>query len=347
LGETVLKQGDSVHSFTGDPPAAAQTGALPDRRELALVAVERTRMPMVVSDARQPDNPIVLANQAFLDLTGYSADEVIGRNCRFLQGPGTASEAVDAIRRGLAAEEHFITVELLNYRKDGSAFWNQLAISPVHDHQGRTVYYFASQNDVSARRRAEELEATERLLLMEVDHRAMNALALVQSILSLTQADDVKRYSSAVTGRIGAIAEVHRLLASSNWRGARIDQLIRPDAPRSRIQTHGPPATLAPRLAQPLAIVFNELLSNSIQHGSLLTADGWVDLSWTIKPDQLAVKWREQGGVTPQAPAAMGLGLDLVRSIVERQLGGAATLSWADPFEVRLFLPMGHEEVYD
>jgi PAS domain-containing protein len=64
-------------SFEGDPPAAAESEAMPDRRELALVAVERTRMPMVVTDPRQPDNPIVLANSAFLALTGYKAEEVL------------------------------------------------------------------------------------------------------------------------------------------------------------------------------------------------------------------------------------------------------------------------------
>lgn len=77
---------ESKPSFIGDPPAAAGPDALPDRRELALVAVERTRMPMVVSDPRQPDAPIVLANQAFLDLTGYTSDEVLGRNCRSCKG---------------------------------------------------------------------------------------------------------------------------------------------------------------------------------------------------------------------------------------------------------------------
>ena len=67
-------------SFEGDSPVAADADVLDDRRELALVAVERTRMPMVITDPRKPDNPIVLANQAFLDLTGYDASEVLGRN---------------------------------------------------------------------------------------------------------------------------------------------------------------------------------------------------------------------------------------------------------------------------
>ncbi len=191
-----------MKAFIGDAPVAAGSSVLADRRELALVAVERTRMPMVVSDPRQPDAPIVMANKAFLELTGYSASEVLGRNCRFLQGPDTAPEAVEAIRQGLAADEHFVTVEMLNYRKDGSSFWNQLEISPVHNESGQTVYYFASQKDVTARRRAQELAAIERLLLMEVDHRAMNALAMVQSILNLTRADDVIGYSSAVRRRV-------------------------------------------------------------------------------------------------------------------------------------------------
>ena len=111
---------DQTQTLHGDPPAAAEPEALPDRNELATVAMERTRMPMVVTDPRQPDNPIVLANKAFLDLTGYSAEEVIGRNCRFLQGEGTSPEAVEQIRQALR-EERDLEVEILNYRKDGSA----------------------------------------------------------------------------------------------------------------------------------------------------------------------------------------------------------------------------------
>ena len=73
--------------------------------------LQRTRMPMVVTDARRHDHPIVLANQAFLDLTGYTADEVVGRNCRFLQGPDTSEAALEAIRQGLEADEHFVSAE--------------------------------------------------------------------------------------------------------------------------------------------------------------------------------------------------------------------------------------------
>jgi PAS domain S-box-containing protein len=131
-------------AFEGDAPVAASETALPDRRELALVAVERTRMPMVITDPRKPDNPIVLANQAFLDLTGYEASEVVGRNCRFLQGPDTDPKAIEALRGELRSDdEELLKTELLNYRKDGSSFWNELAISAVHDEHGELIYYFA------------------------------------------------------------------------------------------------------------------------------------------------------------------------------------------------------------
>ncbi|WP_263487511.1 MULTISPECIES: PAS domain-containing protein [unclassified Mesorhizobium] len=125
------KEGHStVH---GDTPAAMTEDAMLDREKLAATAFQRTRMPMVVTDATQPDYPIVLANQAFLNLTGYEANEVLGRNCRLLQGPATSPAAVAEIRTGLQ-EERQVDVELINYRaeRDGcsvsccgtSIYWN-------------------------------------------------------------------------------------------------------------------------------------------------------------------------------------------------------------------------------
>jgi len=316
-----------------------------DRRELALVAVERTRMPMVVSDPQQPDAPIVLANQAFLDLTGYSAEEVIGRNCRFLQGPDTSPDAVQDIRRGLAADERFVTVELLNYRKDGTTFWNQLSISPVHDDNGETIYYFASQIDITDRRRAKELEAIERLLLMEVDHRAMNALALVQSVLSLTRADDVTRYSDAVRRRVEAIARVHRILAQSSWAGTALKDLIAEEAFKEGLQVDGPAAKLSPRLAQPMAIVLHELISNARQHGAFV-CDGRVSVTWSVSPGELLLDWTESCMRPTLSEPRPGLGLTLVRAIIERQLGGTAIMHWEEQgFTARVSVPTQPDDI--
>jgi PAS domain S-box-containing protein len=123
--------------------------------DIFFAAVEMTRMPMIVTDPRQPDNPIIFANQAFRAMTGYAPEELVGRNCRFLQGPETDRETISEVRRAIA-ERKEIATEILNYRKNGSTFWNALFISPVYDQAGNLVYFFGSQLDVSRRRDAEE-----------------------------------------------------------------------------------------------------------------------------------------------------------------------------------------------
>lgn len=315
---------DSI-SFLGDPPAAAQDCQLADRRELALVAVERTRMPMMVSDPRQPDNPVVLANQAFLDLTGYQAAEVVGRNCRFLQGAETAAADVDRLRTALARGDDHIEVELLNYRKDGSTFWNQLAISAVRDDRGALLYHLGSQKDVSARRHAEHLEASERRLLMEVDHRAMNALALVQSIISLSRAESADGFARAVAGRVAALARAHRLLAEQRWTHVDLLRLIGAQKGHdidTRFTVSGIAAHLRAHVVQPLALVLHEMQSNAVTHGGLSTNIGKVALSWETDGPTLALRWHEEGP-TVTGPFKHGkFGLQIVQSTIEAQIGG-------------------------
>lgn len=138
---------------------AAYHAALADmsahRDGVFFAAVEKTRMPMTIVDARQADYPIIFSNDAFLEMTGYSEHEVLGRNCRFLQGPETDRRSVQVIRAALA-ENREMAIEILNYRKDGSTFWNALFISPVYAPSGELIYFFASQLDVSRRRDAED-----------------------------------------------------------------------------------------------------------------------------------------------------------------------------------------------
>jgi PAS domain S-box-containing protein len=122
-----------------------------EQDNIFFAAVEMTRMPMVVTDPRQDDNPIVFVNGAFLDLTGYSKDEVLGRNCRFLQGGDTDPDTVAEIRTALA-EHKAVAVDILNFKKDGTRFWNGLFIGPVFDREGTLLYFFASQLDITSRR---------------------------------------------------------------------------------------------------------------------------------------------------------------------------------------------------
>ncbi len=108
-------------------------------------------MPMVITDPHQPDNPIVFVNDAFSRLTGYSREEIVGRNCRFLQGPETDQGDVARIREAIAQRVP-IEIDLLNHKKDGELFWNRLLISPVFDRDGELTYFFASQFDVTLER---------------------------------------------------------------------------------------------------------------------------------------------------------------------------------------------------
>jgi PAS domain S-box-containing protein len=128
---------------------------LQDRGNIFFAAVEMTRMPMVVTDPRQPDNPIVFANGAFHDLTGYHEKDTIGRNCRFLQGPQTDRRTVDEVRQALQ-EERAVAVDILNYKADGTPFWNALFIGPVFDEEGKLLYFFSSQMDITERRQSQD-----------------------------------------------------------------------------------------------------------------------------------------------------------------------------------------------
>lgn len=128
-------------------------------------AVRATRMPMVIADARLPDMPIVFVNDAFLTLTGYARSEILGRNCRFLQGEKTDADDVARIREAIASGTPLET-DLINYRKDGTHFWNRLFIKPVF-HEGVLTYFFASQYDATMER--------ERLVQLQRDRDALEA----------------------------------------------------------------------------------------------------------------------------------------------------------------------------
>lgn len=110
---------------------------------------------ITIADARLPDQPLIYVNAGFERLTGYPRESVLGRNCRFLQGAGTEVETVTEIREAIDQGRE-CTVEILNYRKDGTPFWNRLAITPVRDSGGEVTHFIGIQSNVSARRRAED-----------------------------------------------------------------------------------------------------------------------------------------------------------------------------------------------
>ena len=210
-------------------------------------AVRLTRMPMLVTDATLPGNPITFANKAFLELSGYTIDELLGQDPHFMNGEDTDPEAIRQYQTAIA-EGRDETLEILQYRKDGTPLRTMLFASPLSDGQGTVTNHFLSYLDITRRYDAEaslraltkelearvaartkELEAvTENLrqllaeremLVVEVNHRAKNSLAIAASLLAIQgrrQPDPgVRALFEEAQERLNAMARVHDLLSKS------------------------------------------------------------------------------------------------------------------------------------
>jgi PAS domain S-box-containing protein len=185
--------------------------------EFALLrqALDLTGTGFILTDPRLEDDPIVYVNRAFLDMTGYTADEVLGRNCRFLQGSETDPARIDELRRATRANRP-ATVELINYRKDGTPFWNEVHISPVRDARGEVVRFVGVQVDVSAYRSEQRRlvrEQTARVAAQAAQRRsAFLAEASPQLDASLdlrSTLDSLTRLSVPFLGDVCIVDEVH------------------------------------------------------------------------------------------------------------------------------------------
>ncbi len=307
-------------------------------------AVSATRMAMVITDPNRPDNPIVFVNGAFLEMTGYRGDEVLGRNCRFLQGAETDPDAVREIRTALR-EKREVQIELVNHKRDGSSFLNELLIKPIFDERGELVHYFASQIDVSAHRQAQALtRATEqrlRLVAEELTHRVRNTLSTVQAIVRQTvrNASSLAEVNEVVGARLVALAQAHEALTQHDWERAELGAIVRNtvqahrDVP-DRFEIAGPAVYLGAKSSLAIAMAIHELCTNAIKYGSLSVASGKVQVVWTFQPreggGQLTLTWRERGGPPVAAPARKGFGSTLIKEGLTSDLGGTVELNY-DP----------------
>ena len=199
--------------------------------------------------------------------------------------------------------------------------------------------------DITDRKEAEERQA---LLAREVDHRARNALALVQSIVRLTRSDSIKSYIAAVDGRIGALSRAHTLLAQSRWQGADLAHLVDEElapyrtADAGRITVSGPDISLEPRTAQTLGLALHELSTNAAKYGALSDMSGRVKVAWELQLENLVLHWTETGGPSTGHPATPGFGIRMISASVERQLEGEAKFDWRpEGLHCRLAVPRG------
>ncbi|MHB2206863.1 histidine kinase dimerization/phosphoacceptor domain -containing protein [Methylobacterium sp. CM6257] len=325
-------------------------------------AFARSPSPMVITDARAPDNPIAWANEAFLQATGYAADEIVGRNCRMLQGPATDRAAVERIRNAVQAAEP-ISVELLNYRKDGTAFWNAMTITPVSDEQG-VAFFYAAQADmthihqlqVSMRGTNDQLErlvdartrdlsaALEQktALLHEVDHRVKNNLQVISSLMLLkarrTPEGEARDALHSMAERISALSTAHRMLYSEgNCTHFNLgdftaeflaDMNAGLDPDRRRVEADVEPIAVAAAMAAPLALLIHELTANALRHAFPDEREGRVSIVARRTASGMHLTIRDDGiGLGAAQPNPAGFGRNLAEMVV-RQLRG--TIAWTD-----------------
>jgi PAS domain S-box-containing protein len=149
--------------------------------ELRDRALSATAEGVTISDASLIDNPIIYANAGFERLTGYSVEEVLGRNCRFLQGPATDPDTLEKLRSAIR-QKRACTVQLLNYRKDGTSFWNRLSITPVRDADGEVTHFIGVQSDVTEQKLTEQALQAANLKLEAAGERTRRDLAAAAAV---------------------------------------------------------------------------------------------------------------------------------------------------------------------
>ncbi len=187
-------------------------GQFTEAEELALMlhAVEQARNGIIITDPNQPDNPIIYTNPAFTDITGYSADEILGHNCRFLQGTDTEQPELDKLRQAIKNGES-VTVALRNYKKNGVRFHNELTVSPVRSPQGHLVSFVGIQNDITDR-----VEAEKRIsdFYSIVSHELRTPIAKIKSSLSVVLDDE----AGAVSDTVRRFVAISAKAAESLWK---------------------------------------------------------------------------------------------------------------------------------
>jgi PAS domain S-box-containing protein len=221
-------------------------------------------------------------------------------------------------------------IEFRVVRPNGEVRWCIGTAAASVDDTGNLARINGVTIDITDRKEADERQV---LLAREVDHRARNTLAVIQSIIRLTRAKNVDDYVHAVEGRIKALARAHTLLSDSRWRGADLATLVAeelaPYRAGDKIRCGGPDVSLQPATAQGLALALHELATNAAKHGGLSSSAGKITLEWELESEALTLRWSETGGPPVAEPSSHSFGLKVIAASIEQQLGGKAVFKWA------------------
>lgn len=255
-------------------------GARPLPAGVSMDALARAPFAVVITDASLADNPIVYVNAAFERITRYPAASALGRNCRFLQGPDTDPDHVEALRSAVAGQRQ-ATVDILNYRADGSEFWNRLLIAPLEEGGRKGRFFLGVQlalDEEDERPRAEQAE----LAMREVQHRVKNHLAMVTGIIRL-QGRRAKREDAAafesVARRIENLQHLYEVLGTADGAtgdtvslSAHLGRIVRSIAaldgrPGVTVDVDIDPVEVPVDMSVKIGFLISELVTNAVQHG--------------------------------------------------------------------------------
>ena len=307
---------------------AAEDALVESRRRMeGIVASAMDAMITVDEDQR-----IELFNPAAERMFGVEAADAIGGPlARFIPERFRSGHA-EHIRRfketGVTNRRMGALGAISGLRANGEEFPLEASISQVDIGGVRIATVIL--RDITERKANEEAR---HLLAREVDHRAKNALAVVQALVSLTRAPTKEAFIAAVRGRVAALGRAHSLLAQNRWEGGDLAQIIGEETAAyqkpGQVVASGPVINLNPNAVQPMSLLLHELATNAVKHGALSTETGRVNIEWSILADgQLEFDWIEAYGPAPQRPEAEGFGSTLVREVVTRQMGGALSIEW-------------------
>lgn len=285
----------------------------------------------------RPDGAIFWYNQQWLDYTGETLEEMQGWGWQKVHHPDHVQRVTQRIQHSWDTGEAWEDTFPLR-RNDGEFRWFLSRARPIRDAEGRVVLWFGTNTDITEQRQAEEHRL---LLAREVDHRAKNALAVVQSLLRLTPAhgEEAKRFANTVASRIAAMARAHGLLSMERWAGADLHAVVREELAAYEAEGHdqvrieGPPLRLPPDVAQTISMLLHELATNAAKHGALSVPSGRVEIIWikdSAADGNLQLTWRETGGpavVAPEGGTRQGFGSRLI-PLLAGQLGGSAEFDW-------------------
>ncbi|WP_226951236.1 PAS domain S-box protein [Rhizobium terrae] len=307
---------------------AAEDALLESRRRMEGI-VESAMDALITIDE---DQRIVLFNPAAERMFGVARQEALGSPIerfipeRFRAGHG---EHIRLFKEtGVTNRRMGALGAISGLRANGEEFPLEASISQVRIGEGKLATVIL--RDITERKANED---SRQLLAREVDHRAKNALAVVQALVSLTRADTKEAFVSAVRGRVSALSRAHSLLAQNRWEGGDLAAIItdetRPYQSVNQLLIGGPAVTLGPNAVQPVSLLIHELATNAVKYGALSIAEGRVDVSWRILPsNELEIRWTETGGPKVEKPVSKGFGSTLVTEVATRQLAGKLEINW-------------------